>query len=134
VKGSLLRSPFYSTDEKTTPAQSEVKSSSPYFSWTTKLNPKLSYEISHSNSSSSEEASDNIRALLWQQLFTKNDYEEYSPTASFHLGSLHLLNLKEGQRGTVRLLAQNNGTEQGTDGIDKHNLIHDWQFEILSKT
>jgi len=100
-----------------------VRSSSPYFSWTTKNRPTIEYHISQANASSEEDGSLTPHEIYWQQLFVKNDYEEYSNSSPiYHLGSLQLLNLREGVTGTVQLHQQN----------ATRNLTHEWSFEILS--
>ncbi|CAL8113898.1 unnamed protein product [Orchesella dallaii] len=101
------------SEEKIAPEKDVVKSSSPYFSWTTNKNPKLSL---------TPEIASNV--LIWQQFYTKKGYEEISKDAPmFYLGSATVVNLTEGTEGEVKLY---DGKMSPDDG-----LIYKWKYFVL---
>ncbi|ODM97764.1 Vascular endothelial growth factor receptor 3 [Orchesella cincta] len=104
---------FSFLEEKIAPEKDEVKSSSPYLSWTTNKNPKLRF---------TPDIASNV--LTWQQFYTKKGYEEISEDAPmFYLGSATLVNLTEGKNGEVDLY---DGKISAEDG-----LIYKWKYYVL---
>lgn len=103
-----------SLEEKIAPESSPVTAFSPYFSWTSLYQPVIELEQRKGSVTPSE----------WQQIYTKNDFEESNSSVPiFHLGSFHLLNGRYGSEGTVTLKQKRNG-----------QLINAWDYIILGTT